>query len=1153
MQFIFNKLNTLPEYTALRQLVCSGAFPMAVTGVSHIHKAVLFAALLKDCRQKGLLLTPTESDAAALKEDIEALGLKVLLYPARDFIFHDISGSSHEYEHARLDVLCRMISGDYDVCISAIDAALQYTLPPERLKQSLFTVKSDDDIDLLYFTAQLISAGYKKCEQVDGPGQFAVRGGIIDIFTPGLSSPVRIELWDTAVDSISMFDVITQRRTEQLSKITISPAREVLFASDDELADRLRDIYSKLDAAAPAKRNLEKCMELISAGAPPASYDRFIGVAYKKPATLLDYISGGIIAASESTGLKERCRTSQWQIEQDVQQLLEEGVVLPQYCEFALSWDAFLHCAEKQKLIILDTFPKGNYDVHIKGLQSIALRQSPPWNGSLETLVEDIQPVLRSGGACVVLAGLEKAAAALASDLSGAGIAAAFIKNPDDVKGGMVTVTTGGLSGGFEFPGGGFCLITKGRYNAARRTLRKKSSSSKGISSLEEINKGDYIVHAAHGIGIYDGVEKKTAGGITKDYIKIKYAKGDVLYVPVTQLDLVSKYIGPSSEDGHVKVNRLGGTEWAKTKRRVKSAVKDLAKQLTALYASRMNIKGFAFSEDTDMQNDFERRFEYEETDDQLRSAAEIKADMERPVPMDRLLCGDVGFGKTEVALRAAFKCIADSKQCAILVPTTILALQHYQTIISRMQGMPVNVELLSRFRSPKQQKEILKRVKSGEIDIIVGTHRLVSKDVVFKDLGLLIVDEEQRFGVAQKEKLKESFPAVDVLTLSATPIPRTLNMAMSGLRDMSVIEEAPQDRHPVQTYVLEYDSGILLDAIRRELRRGGQVYYIHNKIDSIDKLAVRLASQLDGARVAAAHGRMSESELSDIWRRLLDHEIDVLVCTTIIETGVDVPNVNTLIIEDADHMGLSQLHQLRGRVGRSPRRAYAYLTFRRGKALTDIAYKRLESIREYTEFGSGFKIAMRDLEIRGAGNILGGEQHGHMESVGYDMYVKLLNEAISEEKGQKSPAEEECAVDMQIQAHIPENYISANAQRLSIYRRIADIRTRDDADDVIDELIDRFGDPPKSVLGLIDISLLRSRAAALGMSEIVQKGQSMLFFPRTLDMEKISGLVSAMKGRVLVSAGQRPYVSVKIIGEPFDTALSVLDTLTAQSDVPQA
>lgn len=1145
MQFIFNKLKSLPDYTEIRHSAEGGAFPIAVTGASHIHKAVLFSALLTDCKQKGLFLTSTESEAAALKEDLESLGLRTLLYPARDFIFHDISGASHEYEHERLDVLCRIISGEYDVCISAIDAALQYTLPPERLQKSLFSIKSDDDIDMQFLAARLISAGYKKCEQVDGPGQFAVRGGIIDIFTPGLASPVRIELWDTAVDSISMFDAITQRRTNQLKEITISPAREVLFESDEALAAKLRDIYSKLDSSSPFGRNLEKCIELISAGSPPASYDRFIGIAYESPSTLLDYVGGGIIAASESTALKERCRTAQWQLDQDVQQLLEEGIILPKYAEFALPWDEFLRCVERRQLIIFDTFPKGHYDVSIKSLQNITLRQSSPWNGSLETLKEDVQPILHNGGACVVLAGIDKAAAALESDLAKLGIPAAFIENPDDVKAGMVTVTTGGLSGGFESLNGAFCLITKGRYNVSRRKMRKKTSSSKGISSLEEINKGDYIVHAAHGIGIYDGVEKKTADGITKDYIKIKYAKGDVLYVPVTQLDLVSKYIGPSSEEGHVKINRLGGTEWAKTKRRVKSAVKDLAKQLTALYASRMNIKGFAFSEDTDMQNDFERRFEYEETDDQLRSAAEIKADMERPVPMDRLLCGDVGFGKTEVALRAAFKCIADSKQCAILVPTTILALQHYQTITARMQGMPVNVELLSRFRSPKQQKEILKRVKSGEVDIIVGTHRLVSKDVVFKDLGLLIVDEEQRFGVAQKEKLKESFPAVDVLTLSATPIPRTLNMAMSGLRDMSVIEEAPQDRHPVQTYVLEYDSGILLDAIRRELRRGGQVYYIHNKIESIDKIAVRLATQLDGARVAAAHGRMSENELSDIWRKLLDHEIDVLVCTTIIETGVDVPNVNTLIIEDADHMGLSQLHQLRGRVGRSPRRAYAYLTFRRGKALTDIAYKRLESIREYTEFGSGFKIAMRDLEIRGAGNILGGEQHGHMESVGYDMYVKLLNEAISEEKGQESTADEECAVDMQIQAHIPEEYISSNTQRLSIYRRIADIRTRDDADDVIDELIDRFGDPPKSVLGLIDISLLRSRAATLGISEIVQKGQSMLFFPRKLDMENISKLVSTMKGRVLVSAGQRPHISVKIIGAPFDTALSVLNALT--------
>ncbi|HBC26370.1 MAG TPA: transcription-repair coupling factor, partial [Ruminococcaceae bacterium] len=597
--------------------------------------------------------------------------------------------------------------------------------------------------------------------------------------------------------------------------------------------------------------------------------------------------------------------------------------------------------------------------------------------------------------------------------------------------------------------------------------------------------------------------------------------------------------IGPR-EGAQVRLHKLGGTDWQKTKARVRAAVKDMAKGLIRLYASRMKAKGHAFAPDTEWQRDFESHFEFEETEDQLRCIEEIKGDMEREVPMDRLLCGDVGFGKTEVALRAAFKCISDSKQCAMLVPTTILAWQHYQTILKRMDGFPVRVELLSRFRTPKQQEEILNQLRRGEIDMVVGTHRLVSKDVKFRDLGLVIIDEEQRFGVAQKEHLKDLYRDVDVLTLSATPIPRTLNMALSGIRDMSVIEEAPHDRHPVQTYVLEHDAGILADAIRRELRRGGQVYYLHNDIDTIERTAAALRAQLPEARIGIGHGKMSEHELSEVWRRLVDHELDILVCTTIIETGVDVPNANTLIIDNADHMGLSQLHQLRGRVGRSSRRAYAYLTFTRNKVLTEIAQKRLSAIREFTEFGSGFKIAMRDLEIRGAGNILGGEQHGHMESVGYDMYLKLLAEAVSIEKGETpAPADSECLVDMQVQAHIPEAYIESLSQRLEIYRRIADIRSDEDAGDVIDELIDRFGDPPAAVKGLIDVALLRNMASSLGIYEIKQQGRSLLLYKNDIDMKQLSPLIGRMRSRVMISAGSKPYISIRL---PQDAA--PLDTL---------
>ena len=696
---------------------------------------------------------------------------------------------------------------------------------------------------------------------------------------------------------------------------------------------------------------------------------------------------------------------------------------------------------------------------------------------------------------------------------------------------------TGCLSGGFDYPDIGCAAITQMKAMSAKKR-KSRHKAGEEIKSLSDIQTGDLVVHAMYGIGRFSGIKNIETNGVTKDYITIKYAGTDVLYVPVTQLDLVSRYIGPR-DDGAVKLNKLNSMEWTKTRNKVKSAVKDMAEELTKLYAQRQMAKGFAFSPDNDWQADFEERFDYQETDDQLRSIQEIKSDMEKPSPMDRLLCGDVGFGKTEVALRAAFKCMLDNKQVAILVPTTVLAWQHYQTAIKRFEHFPVKVELLSRFRKPKEQQQIIRELNRGTIDLIIGTHRLVQKDVKFKDLGLVIIDEEQRFGVAHKEKFKETFKGVDVLTLSATPIPRTLNMAMSGIRDMSVIEEPPMDRHPVQTYVIEHNMGVIAQAISKELRRGGQVYYIHNRVETIMMTANKLQEMLPDARIAFAHGQMPEEELSEIWRQLCDREIDILVCTTIIETGVDVPNVNTLIIEDADRLGLSQLYQLRGRVGRSNRRAFAYFTFRRGKVLTEVAAKRLDAIREFTQFGSGFRIALRDLEIRGAGSILSGKQHGHMEAVGYDMYLRLLNEAIAEQKGEAlPPSPEDCLVDISIDAFIPDHYIENLSQRIDCYRKIASIGNEEDSRDVIDELIDRYGDPPKSVLGLVNVALTRNTASKLGIKEITQRGDKVLFFVKTAEVEQIQALYGAYKNRIRFFDGEKPYFQkddIKVGGYVFE------------------
>ena len=1142
MKLMERGLSALPAFDPLCRHLRAGA-TAAVTGLGHIHKVLLIQTLCAAADKRAVVLTADESEATRLSEDLQALGRQVLLLPARDLSLRQVESASREYEQQRLGVFSAMLGGDYDCVIACVDAAIQHTLPPELLSMRTIDVMAGKRLPVDDLAAALTAAGYQRCDQIEGAGQFAVRGGIYDLFPANSPTPIRLELWGDEVDTLSRFDLLTQRRTESLDALSIPPAAEISCDDPAELAEKIEALAASLrgKTAAIQRENLLADASKLRGGAALASLDKYIPLIYEHPATLFDYADGAALFVSEPTRVKERVRTARWQLEEDVKTLLEEGQLCRGLSEYALDWSGVTAEMERRGAILLDAFAHSGQDIRLSGLYNINARQLPVWSGNLELLCEDLRDMLSRGQACVVLAGAEeKTAQVLAEDLVKQGVPALYAPSPEAPLKGRVLVVRGGLSAGFEFPDAALSVITHGR-TSARRQKRRVRPRSKGaeIHSLSELTPGDYVVHAAHGIGLYMGIHQLNVQGVTKDYIKLQYDKGDTLYVPVTQLDLVSKYIG-TKDDVQVKLHRLGGQEWQKTKSRVRAAVKDIARELIALYAKRMAAPGYAFPPDGEWQYDFERHFEYEETDDQLRCIEEIKSDMERSVPMDRLLCGDVGFGKTEVALRAAFKCIAEGKQCVLLVPTTILAFQHYNTVVRRMEGFPVRVEMLSRFRTAKQQEDILKRTARGEIDMLIGTHRMLSKDVKLHDLGLFIIDEEQRFGVAQKERIKEMAPNVDVLTLSATPSPRTLNMALSGIRDMSVIEEAPQDRHPVQTYVLEHDNGILTDAMKRELRRDGQVYYLHNRVEDIERVAAGIQMRIPEARVAIAHGKMTEEQLSDIWRQVLEHDIDILVCTTIIETGVDIPNVNTLIIENADRFGLSQLHQLRGRVGRSSRRAFAYLTFVRGKVLSDVASKRLEAMREFTEFGAGFKIAMRDMEIRGAGNLLGAQQHGHMEAVGYDMYLRLLGEAVQEEKGERpAAADAECLIDLQVSAHIPESYIPANAQRLEIYRRIADIRTHEDSLDVYDELIDRFGEPPEAVQGLIDVALLRNMAAALGIYEVKQQQDTLLLCMRKLDMEVGSKMSAALKGRVMISAGAKPYFAVKM-----KKGLTPLDTL---------
>ena len=1008
---------------------------------------------------------------------------------------------------------------------------MQRTIPPDVLADRTIKLSRDTSVQLPDLISRLITAGYTRCDKVERPSQFSVRGSIADIFPVQEKMPVRMELWDDEIDSFANFDPETQRRTEQIDELIIPPAGEVLFNSADALVQKI----NALSAGVRGKRtelvrsNLAKDADNVSNGVSLANIDKYLPLAYDKPALIFDYLKpDSPVLFCEFHSCCEKAKAIQSQFNEDVKILLEEGELCRGLDGYIAEFEGISETAVKFPCVLMDTFLRTN-DIRCKKLWTMTAYQTAPWGGEIRQLSEDLRSFIDRNYSVIVLAGSEKTLPIIAEDLRNDGIPCDIMTEETTLTKGRVLITTGCLSSGYDYPDIKTALITQAKAMSSKRKLKKKKKGEE-IKSLADIAPGDLVVHALHGIGRFEGIRKLELEGITKDYITIKYAGTDVLYVPVTQMDLISRYIGPRDDTG-VKLNKLSSNEWQKTRSRVKKAVKDMADELIALYAKRSKTKGFAFSEDNDWQNDFEARFDYTETDDQLRCIEEIKQDMMKPTPMDRLLCGDVGFGKTEVAFRAAFKCMLDGKQCAVLVPTTVLAWQHYQSALKRFEHFPFKIELLSRFRTKKQQEEILKQVALGTVDMVIGTHRLVQKDVKFKDLGLAIIDEEQRFGVAHKERFKEAFTGVDVLTLSATPIPRTLNMAMSGIRDMSVIEEPPVDRYPEQTYVIEHNMGVIIQAINKELRRGGQVYYIHNRVETIDLCAAKIAELIPDARIAVAHGQLSEERLSDIWTELVDHEIDILVCTTIIETGVDVPNVNTLIIEDADNLGLSQLYQLRGRVGRSNRRAFAYFTFRRGKVLTEIASKRLDAIREFTQFGSGFRVAMRDLEIRGAGSILGGRQHGHMEAVGYDMYLQLLNEAIAEETGQTPPrTPEECLIDLQIEAHIPDDYIESLAGRLDAYRKIAAVSTKEESIDLLDEFIDRYGDPPKAIQGLVTVALTRNMAGKAGITEITQRSNTLLIYVKTAGMEQVQALVKAFGGRVSVNgSADKPYIAIKL------------------------
>ncbi len=1117
MEQLLQTLLAIPEAGALAAAVEGGRCPAAVTGLAPVHRAQIAAALAAETGRPLVMVCSDEGEAARLAADLEILlGRRSLRLFARELFVRAGTVISRQWEHNRIAALYALgRNSGAPIVVCTAEGLLQKTSP--RLHAAALTLTAGERYDLVDLPQRLVEAGYSRAEQVEGVGQFALRGGILDVYSPMMEEPVRCEFFDDEIDSLGAFDTTTQRRTRNLDEALLLPAMELL------------------------------------PGTKPASVFRYL------PANAL-------LCISETGRVGERVKSVLWQAREDTESLLAAGERDGNLTALLLSQSEWTEELERFPVCMMEALPTSRYPLPPRTLLSITAKQLSAYGGSVDTAAGDLRRYLDGDSSVLLLCGSAARAKSMQRMLRDREIPAALDFDCQSMpRGGEIRIAVGALSAGAEYPQLNLAILTEGQLTAkpagrpGRTVKGEKKDNRQKLLSYTDLTPGDLVVHVHHGIGRFEGIRKMPVDGVEKDYIKIVYAGGDSLYVPATQLDLVSKYIGGGGlgEDGEVRaarLNKLGGSDWSKQRSKAKAAVKDLAKGLIALYAQRQRQPGFAFSPDSPWQREFEESFDYVETDDQLRCISEIKKDMERPIPMDRLLCGDVGYGKTEVALRAVMKCVLDGKQAAILVPTTVLAQQHFATATSRFRGFPVEIRVLSRFQTPGQSRTILSELAGGKIDVLIGTHRLLQKGITFKDLGLLIIDEEQRFGVSHKEKLKEMSRQVDVLTLTATPIPRTLNMALSGIRDMSTLEEPPQNRQPVQTYVVEHDWGMLADAMRREIDRGGQVYYLHNRVESIDSTAARV-KELTGpeAKVVVAHGRMNEKELSSVMQQMVEGEAQVLVCTTIIETGIDIANVNTLIIEDADRMGLAQLHQIRGRIGRSARRAYAYMTYRPGKILSEIASKRLTAIREYVEFGSGFKIAMRDLEIRGAGNLLGAEQSGYMMTVGYDMYLQLLEDAVLEEQGKKKAVSTECSADLTISANIPDRYVSSNEQRMDLYRRIAAIRTEADAADLLDELLDRYGEPPKPVYALLDVALLRANAVRAGVSEIVQRGNSLRMVIADFKPEALAAICSSPKyrQRLKLAAGDVPALTLALTGkEPaLETALTLVEDLRLASE----
>ena len=1162
MKLFREPLLQLSEYEEIRKDLMEQRCPVYVEGCVDAQKTHWMASFSEDYPFK-LIVTHSEKRVKDIYEDYRFFDKYIQDYPARDIIFYSADVHGQAMVRQRLAVVQKLLEHEPITVVTTIDGLMDSLLPPEKLKQQIIRLSEGGIMNQEDLVRRLVNMGFERAGQVESPGQFSVRGGIIDVYNLADDCPYRIEFWDDEIDTIRSFDADSQRSIQRHTEFSIYPAAEMVFTNvriDKGLVKLKKDIdkgykafqkEGKPEAAANLKHLYEEVKDAFEFSFGSSNMDSLIRYFYEETASFLDYFPKNetLIILDEPARLQEKAEATAAEFSESMKGRLEKGYIVPGQMEILSTDKDLFYRLNKERCLLLSTLDQkvngmamaSKYHLNVQSIQS--------YNRNFDLLVKDLKRWKKMKYRMILVAFSKTRAEHLAKDLAGYDLTASVAENTDRiVEPGQIVICHGNLHGGMEYPLIKFVILSESDIFGEMKKRRKKKSEYSGqkLNSFMDLNIGDYVVHENHGLGVYKGIEKISVDKVEKDYIKIEYSGGDNLYILATQLDLIQKYA--SADAKRPKLNKLGGQEWHRTKHKVRGAVKDLAEDLIKLYAARQSQEGYAYGPDTIWQREFEEAFPFDETDDQLAAIEATKRDMESRRIMDRLICGDVGYGKTEVAIRAAFKAVQENKQVALLVPTTILAQQHYNTFVQRMKDYPVNVRSMSRFRTKKEQAETLKDLKKGMVDILIGTHRILSKDVEFKNLGLLIVDEEQRFGVAHKEKIKQLRENVDVLTLSATPIPRTLHMSLIGIRDMSTLSEPPMDRMPIQTYVMEYNEEMVREAIAREIGRGGQVYYVFNRVNGIVEMANAIQKLAPEAEVAFAHGQMSERELEKVMYRFINGEIDVLVSTTIIETGLDISNVNTMIIHDADKLGLSQLYQLRGRVGRSNRTAYAFLLYRRNVVLREVAEKRLAAIREFTEFGSGFKIAMRDLEIRGAGNLLGQQQSGHMESVGYDLYCKMLNEAVMQLKGEDVINHDfETLLDLNIDAHIPASYIKNEMQKLEIYKRIACIANEEEHEEMIEELIDRFGELPKSAKNLLDIALLKAEAHEAQITQLSCKGdETKIFMYKHADVcvERIPELIERYGRRLRFKVGENPHFILKMRKEDLQNLLKCEKTV---------